>query len=114
MNIRMQRGVCTVVIVVGTWMVQASWAAAESNAVRTVQGEVIAANLQSTPNVIVIKVILPSKQETIVGATVGSGVSITRGKQAIRLNGITVGQSVTLTYVKNANGLDARSIQVQK
>jgi len=90
------------------------WSAAEAdNATRTVQGKVIAVNLQSTPNVIVVKVILPTKQEMIVGATVGSGVAITRDMQAIGLDGITPGQTVSLTYVKHDNGLDARSIQVR-
>ncbi len=92
----------------------APWSAAEADtAARTVQGKVIAVNTQSTPNVIVVKVILPTKKEMIVGATVGSGVAITSGKQAIKLDGVTPGQTVSLTYVKHDKGLDARSIQVR-
>lgn len=93
----------------------APWSAAEADtAARTVQGKVIAVNLESTPNVIVVKVVLPTNQEMIVGATVGSGVAITSGKQTIGLDGVTPGQTVSLTYVKHDNGLDARSIQVRK
>jgi hypothetical protein len=93
----------------------ALWTAAQADpAERTVQGEVVAVNLQSTPHVIVVKVILPSKQEMIVGATVGAGVAITRGNRAIGLDGIMAGQTVSLTYVKHERGLDARSIHVRK
>ena len=93
----------------------APWSAAQADtAARTVQGKVIAVNTQSTPNVIVVKVILPTNKEMIVGATVKSGVAITRDKQAIGLDGIKPGQTVSLTYVKHDNGLDARSIQVRK
>ncbi|MBI5777517.1 MAG: hypothetical protein HY444_09010 [Nitrospirae bacterium] len=97
------------------WGSLAQWSAAQPNpVVQAVQGEVVAINLQSTPNVIVVKVILPSKQEMIVGATVGAGVPITLGKHTIGLDGIKTGQTVHLTYVKDENGLDARSIQVRK
>lgn len=97
------------------WGGHAPWSAAQPNpVVQTVQGEVVAVNLQSTPNVIVVKVILSSKQEMIVGATVGAGVPITRGKEAIGLDGIKTGQTVSLTYVKNEDGLAARAIQVRK
>ena len=74
----------------------------------------VAVNLQSTPNIIVVKVILPSKQEMIVGATVGPDVAITVEKQAIGLSGIKTGQTVSLTYVKDQDGLTAKSIQVRK
>lgn len=114
MHTMLQRGVSALMIVMTAWMMPISGAAAGSDVARTVQGEVVTVNLQSTPNVIVIKVLLPSKQEMIVGATVGAGVSITRGKEAIGLDGITAGQTVNLTYVKSENGLDARSIQVRK
>ena len=91
------------------------WSAAEAdNATRTVQGKVVAVNLQSTPNIIVVTVILPSKQEMIVGATVGPDVAITKEKQAIGLSGIKTGQTVSLTYVKDQDGLTAKSIQIRK
>jgi len=93
----------------------APWSAAQADtATRTVQGKVVAVNLQSTPNIIVVKVILPSKQEMIVGATVGPDVAITVEKQAIGLSGIKTGQTVSLTYVKDQDGLTAKSIQVRK
>lgn len=97
------------------WGTLAPWSAAQPGAAaRTVQGEVVAVNLQSTPHVIVVKVHLPSKQEMIVGATVGAGTAITRGKQTIGLDAIKPGQIVSLTYSKSESGLDARSIQVRK
>lgn len=93
----------------------APWAAGQPDAgVRTVQGKVVAVNVHSTPNVIVVKVVLPTKQDMIVGATVGAGIAITRGREAIGLHEITPGQTVSLTYDKHDNGLDARSIQVRK
>ena len=93
----------------------APWSAAQADTgERTVQGKVVAVNLQSTPNIIVVTVILPSKQEMIVGATVGPDVAITKEKQAIGLSGIKTGQTVSLTYVKNEDGLTAKSITVRK
>lgn len=93
----------------------APWPAAQAESTaRTVQGEVVAVNLQSTPNVIVVKVHLPSKEEMLVGATVGANTTIAHGKQTIGLDAIKPGQIVSLTYVKSESGLDARSIQVRK
>lgn len=101
--------------VLGLYGGLAPWSAAQADtAARTVQGKVVAVNLQSTPHIIVITVVLPSKQEMIVGATVGSDVAITKEKQAIGLSGIKTGQTVSLTYVKNQDGLTAKSIQVRK
>jgi hypothetical protein len=91
------------------------WSVAQSgSAARMVQGEVVAVNLQSTPRVIVVKVLLPSQQEMIVGATVGADTAITHGKQTIGLDAIKPGQIVRVTYLKSENGLEARSIQVRK
>ena len=104
-----------IVGVLGLYGGLAPWSAAQADTVtRTVQGQVVAVNLQSSPNIIVVKVILPSKQEMIVGATVGPDVAITKEKQAIGLSGIKTGQTVSLTYVKNEDGLTAKSIQVRK
>lgn len=107
--------ITAVVIALALWGTLTPWSAAQSgSATRTVQGEVVAVNLQSTPHVIVVKVHLPSKQEMIVGATVGAGTAITHGKQAIGLDAIKPGQIVSVTYIKSESGLDARSIQVRK
>lgn len=87
-------------------------AASESHA-RTVQGEVVAVNVSDSSHVIVVKVGKTPKKELIVGATVESGVTITRGKQQISLDNLKVGETVSLTYVKNPDGLTARSIQAR-
>jgi hypothetical protein len=115
MNATMQRGAYILLMFVAIiWATQALSATAKADLVRTVQGEVVVVNLNSTPNVIVVKVILPARKELLVGVTVQSGAVITRGKQAIGLDGIQAGQTVSLTYAKNDSGLDARSIQVRK
>jgi hypothetical protein len=88
--------------------------AVEFEIIRTVVGEVIGLNVQDTPQVIVVKVILPSKEEMIVGATVGPEVTIVRGKQPIGLADLTVGETVTFTYLKNQDGLVARAIHARK
>jgi hypothetical protein len=86
--------------------------AASESSVRTVQGEVVAVNVTDSPHVIVVKAEM-GKKETIVGATVESGVEITRGKQRVSLDSLQVGEKVALTYVKKNDGLAARSIQAR-
>jgi len=46
---------------------------------RTVRGTVVAANTAVDPQTIVVKVILPNKDELIVGARVPTDTKITRG-----------------------------------
>ncbi|MGH7168427.1 MAG: hypothetical protein ACREII_07825 [Nitrospiraceae bacterium] len=94
--------------VVGT-LVSVPAAASE----RTVRGEVVVVNVTDLPPVIVLKTMTPSHEERIVGATVDSGTVITRGKDRVTLGAIKVGEQAAMTYLKNPNGLLARSIQVR-
>lgn len=84
---------------------------AASPGVRTVRGEVVAVNLQASPQVIVIKAAKSGKDDLIVGATVGSETKVTRGSQAISLGALKLGETVSLTYTKHEDGLAAQSIQ---
>lgn len=80
---------------------------------RTVRGTVMATNTAVDPNTVVVKVMLPSKEELIVGADVPIGAKITRGKRTARLADLTVGEVAVITYLKSPDGLIARSIHVQ-
>ncbi|MGH7207316.1 MAG: hypothetical protein ACREI2_14035 [Nitrospiraceae bacterium] len=87
--------------------------AASEGKVLTVKGEVVAINLKVDPQIIVVKAMTQNKQELIVGATLEKGATITRGKKPVALADIKVGEAVDLTYLKNADGLVARSIHVR-
>jgi hypothetical protein len=80
---------------------------------RTVRGTVVAVNATVAPQTIVVKVTLPNKEELIVGARVPGDTRMTRGKQAMRLGDVKVGEPATITYLKAADGLIARSIQLR-
>lgn len=80
---------------------------------RTVRGAVMATNVTVDPQTIVVKVLLPTKEELIVGARVPSDTKITRGKQVVTLAEVKSGETVDITYLKAADGLIARSIHVQ-
>lgn len=86
---------------------------AASPLVRTVSGDVEAVNLAAAPQVIVVKVILPTKEDLIVGATVGADVAITRGKEQASLADVKAGDRVRITYEKRADGIAARAIHVR-
>ena len=73
----------------------------------------MATNPAVDPQTIVVKVMLPNKEELIVGARVPTDTKITRGKRAARLADLTVGETAQITYVKSPDGLIARSIHVQ-
>jgi len=79
---------------------------------RTVKGEVVAVNVADSPPVIVVKTITAKKQESIVGAVVESGTVITRGDKKVTLDNLKVGETASVTYVKNDDGLVARAIHV--
>ncbi|WP_447975438.1 hypothetical protein [Nitrospira sp. Kam-Ns4a] len=81
--------------------------------VRTVQGEIVAVNLEAAPPVLVAKTQTAKKQELIVGVVVQPDAVITRGKQRVALGDIKVGERVDLTYVRDANGLVAKAIHVR-
>jgi hypothetical protein len=80
---------------------------------RTVRGTVMAANTAADPQTIVVKVILPNKDELIVGARVPTDTKITRGSRAARLADIKVGEPADITYLKTSDGLIARSIHLR-
>lgn len=78
---------------------------------RTVRGTVVATNVEANPQIIVVKVLLPSKEEMIVGARVSADTKITKGKQAAQLADLKAGQTAEVTYLKTAEGLLAQSIR---
>lgn len=80
---------------------------------RTARGTVIATNLTVVPQTIVVKVLLPNKEELIVGARVPTDTRITRGTRAAQLADIKMGESADITYLKASDGLIARSIHVR-
>jgi len=73
----------------------------------------MAVTVNESPQVIVIKTMTAAKKEMIVGATVESGAEVTRGKDPIALADIKVGETVELKYVKNADGLVAKSVHAR-
>lgn len=80
---------------------------------RTVRGTVTATNVTVDPQTIVLRVVLPNKDEMIVGARVPSDTRITRGKQPAKLADVKVGESVEITYVKSSDGLTTKSIHLR-
>jgi hypothetical protein len=80
---------------------------------RTVRGTVTATNSTVDPQTIVIKVMLPNKEELTVGARVPTDTKITRGTKTVRLADLKVGESADITYLKSPDGLVARSIHVR-
>ncbi len=81
--------------------------------VQTVRGEVVAVNPDASPPVMIVKTLSPKKEDFIVGAIIEPETRITRGKQAIGLDAIKMGESVTLTCVKTFDGLVAKSVHVR-
>jgi len=86
---------------------------AEETIERTLRGTVIATNVNADPQTVVIRVLLPNKEELIVGARVSQDTNITRGKQAARLAELKVGEAAEITYLKAPDGLIARSVHVR-
>jgi hypothetical protein len=80
---------------------------------RTVQGRVMATNTAVDPQTIVVKVLLPNKEELIVGARVPTDTKITRNRQATKLADLKVGEAAEVTYLKSPGGLTAQSIHVR-
>ena len=80
---------------------------------RTVRGVVVATNFTDTPHTIVMRVLMPNKEELIVGADVPPEAGITRGKRSVSLSDIKTGEVANMTYSKNPDGLVARSIRVR-
>lgn len=101
----------TLFLVAATWAPVPVTAAASQPAVRTVRGEVVAVNLTASPQVIVVKATTSGKEDMIVGATVVADTKVMRGTQAIGLEALKPGETVSLTYSRQKDGLVARSIQ---
>jgi len=80
---------------------------------RTVRGVVTATNTAVDPQTIVVNVVLPNKEELIVGARVPTDTKITRGKRATKLADLKVGEGAEITYLKSSDGLIAQSIHVR-
>lgn len=80
---------------------------------RTVRGTVTATNTAVEPKTVVVKVLLPNKEVLIVGADVPTDTKIMRGKKAVTLADLTVGEAAEITYLKSPDGLIAQSIRVQ-
>ena len=59
----------------------------------TVRGTVVALNTAVDPLTIVVKIVLPDKEELIVGARVPTDATITRGTRAAGLADLTVGEA---------------------
>jgi len=86
---------------------------AEETIQRTLRGTVVATNLDADPLTIVVSVPLPNNEELIVGARVLRDTTITRKKQAAGLAELKSGEKVEITYLKEPDGLIARSIHVR-
>ena len=73
----------------------------------------MATNTAVVPQTIVVKVLLPNKEELIVGARVPTDTKITRDTQATRLADLKAGEPAEITYLKSPDGLIAQSIHVR-
>lgn len=73
----------------------------------------MATNTAVDPQTIVVKVMLPNKEELIVGARVSTDTKITRETQATRLADLKVGEAAEISYLKSPDGLIAQSIHVR-
>lgn len=80
---------------------------------RTVRGTVTATNITVDPQTIVVKVMLPNREELIVGARVPADVKIVRGTKAATLADLKRGEAAEMTYLKSPDGLIAQSIHVR-
>lgn len=78
-----------------------------------VHGQVIAVNIVQSPHMIIIKTPLTKHDDMTVGAKVTSQTRIVRKGTKVTLQAIRVGEEAWLTYVKQRDGVYARTIQVQ-
>lgn len=101
--------VCMIGMLQG-YTVQPSYAS--DRVVRTITGIVDEVYAGETPPIIMVRSRSGMKDEIVVGAVVKKGANIVRGKQRIALNRIRAGERVTLTYVKNREGLVVQAITV--
>ena len=80
---------------------------------RSMRGTVTATNTADDPQTIVVTVVLPNKEELIVGARVPTDTKITRGTRATKLADLKVGETAEILYLKSPDGLIARSIHLR-
>ena len=114
MSMRMMRGSLCLLFAVGFVTLTPLLSIASTEAAkRTVRGTVVATNPAVDPQTIVVKVMLPNKEELIVGARVPADTKITRGTRATELANLKVGEATVITYLKSSDGLIARSIHVR-
>lgn len=85
---------------------------ASDHDVRMISGIVDEIHANDNPPVIMLRSRPGMKDEIVIGAVVKKGATIIRGEQRIALNRIRAGERVTLTYIKNREGLTVRSIVV--
>ena len=86
---------------------------AASDRTYRVHGQVMAVNVAQVPHMIVVKTPLTKHDDMTVGAKVTAKTKIVRKGKRVALQTVSVGDVVWLTYVKQRDGVFARSIQVQ-
>jgi hypothetical protein len=84
-----------------------------SDRIYRVHGQVMAVNVAQAPHMIVVKTPLTKHNDMTVGAKVTAQTKIVRKGKRIALQTVSVGDMVWLTYVKQRDGVFARSIQVK-
>jgi len=112
----MRRSACIMMLVLACGWVNTTTPIAShsaNKAERTVKGTIVGINTAVDPRTIVVNVVLPNKEELIVGARVPEDSRIVRGGQAARLDDVKVGETATITYLRTADGLIARSIHLR-
>lgn len=78
-----------------------------------VHGQVIAVNIVQAPHMIVIRTPLTKQDDMTVGAKVTAQTKIVRRGTRVPLQTIKAGEDVWLTYIKQRDGVFARTIQIQ-
>ena len=78
-----------------------------------VHGQVMAVNVAEAPHMIVVKTPLTKHNDMTVGAKVTPQTRIVRKGKQVALQTIREGAVVWLTYVKQRDGVFARTIQIQ-
>ena len=78
-----------------------------------VHGQVMAVNIAQAPHMIVVKTPLTKHNDMTVGAKVTAQTRIVRKGKRVALQTIREGEVVWLTYVKQRDGVFARTIQIQ-
>ncbi len=80
---------------------------------RIFQGKVVAINQAANPPVIVVESKVGKDDTFVVGATVGPSTDISRGTKKVGLDGLKVGETVIISFIKTEQGHAARSIHAR-